>query len=109
MRHSRDVSRWLPPTTSVVWMERDVLKRGMVLGMLPLMMAACANEPAPKVMGFQATSSAMAQGTRADLTSSTEVGRIETPRRKTLGDKVLTAIALERVTGRKPDPARLVE
>jgi len=31
------------------------------------------------------------------------------PSRKTLASKVLTAIALERVTGRKPDPARLIE
>jgi hypothetical protein len=28
--------------------------------------------------------------------------------KKTLASKVLSAIALERVTGRKPDPARLV-
>jgi hypothetical protein len=31
------------------------------------------------------------------------------PGRKTLASKVLAAIALERVTGRKPDPARLSE
>ena len=31
------------------------------------------------------------------------------PIKKTLSDKVLAAIALEAVTGRKPDPARLVE
>jgi hypothetical protein len=31
------------------------------------------------------------------------------PVRKTLGGKVLSAMALERATGRKPDPARLVE
>lgn len=29
--------------------------------------------------------------------------------KKTMADKVLTAIALERVTGLKPDPARLVD
>lgn len=29
------------------------------------------------------------------------------PSRKTMASKVLSAIALERVTGRKPDPARL--
>ena len=32
----------------------------------------------------------------------------ETPK-KTLASKVLSAIALERVTGRKPDPARLFD
>jgi hypothetical protein len=31
------------------------------------------------------------------------------PGKKTLASKVLAAIALERVTGRKPDPARLSE
>ena len=31
------------------------------------------------------------------------------PGKKTLASKVLTAIALERVTGRKPDPSRLNE
>jgi hypothetical protein len=31
------------------------------------------------------------------------------PGRKTMASKVLAAIALERVTGRKPDPARLSE
>lgn len=93
-------------------MERDVLKRGMVLSVLPLMMAACANEPAPKVMGFQATSATMTPSARGDFASPTGTlpgERIATPSRKTLGDKVLTAIALERVTGRKPDPSRLVE
>ena len=31
------------------------------------------------------------------------------PSKKTLASKVLSAIALERVTGRKPDPSRLTE
>jgi hypothetical protein len=31
------------------------------------------------------------------------------PSRKTMASKVLSAIALERVTGRKPDPSRLNE
>lgn len=93
-------------------MERDVLKRGMVLGMLPLVLAACANEPAPKVMGFHATSATMAPSARGDFAPPTGAlpgERVATPTRKTLGDKVLTAIALERVTGRKPDPSRLIE
>jgi hypothetical protein len=28
---------------------------------------------------------------------------------KTMGDRILAAIALERVTGRKPDPARFLD
>lgn len=31
------------------------------------------------------------------------------PAKKTMTDRVLTAIALERVTGLKPDPARLLQ
>ncbi len=31
------------------------------------------------------------------------------PGRKVLSDKILTAIALERVTGRAPDPRRFIE
>jgi len=31
------------------------------------------------------------------------------PAKKTMASKVLTALALERVTGRKPDPARFNE
>ena len=31
------------------------------------------------------------------------------PSKKTLASKVLSALALERVTGRKPDPARLID
>jgi hypothetical protein len=31
------------------------------------------------------------------------------PSKKTMASKVLSAIALERVTGRKPDPSRLTE
>jgi hypothetical protein len=37
------------------------------------------------------------------------VEQMRDPAKKTLASKVLSAIALERVTGRKPDPARLIE
>ena len=36
------------------------------------------------------------------------VAGVRKPGQKTMGDKVLAAIALERVTGRKPEPARLI-
>ncbi len=88
-----------------------MLVRACVVGLIPLLCAACANEPAPRVMGFTATS-AMVSPARADgapVTGSLRGEGLATPARKTVGDKVLTAIALERVTGRKPDPARFVE
>lgn len=43
--------------------------------------------------------------TTVDTAGSTPV----LPLRKTLGGKMLSAMALERVTGRKPDPSRLRE
>lgn len=44
------------------------------------------------------------------LTSSAQAAQPERdPAKKTLASKVLSAIALERVTGRKPDPARLTQ
>jgi hypothetical protein len=63
--------------------------------------SACANDPAPLLLGKQAHASPLTTGTTArdDLP----------PLHKTMASKVLTAIALERVTGRKPDPARLAE
>ena len=58
------------------------------------LLAGCANNP-PISTGFAPP----AQATEAD----------RDPSKKTLASKVLSAIALERVTGRKPDPARLTE
>jgi type IV pilus biogenesis protein CpaD/CtpE len=58
------------------------------------LLAGCANNP-PISTGF------------APPAQATEVDR--DPSKKTLASKVLSAIALERVTGRKPDPARLTE
>jgi len=58
------------------------------------LLAGCANNPAIST-GFAPP----AQATEAD----------RDPSKKTLASKVLSAIALERVTGRKPDPARLTE
>lgn len=41
---------------------------------------------------------------------SAQAGDVERdPGKKTMASKVLSAIALERVTGRKPDPSRLNE
>lgn len=51
--------------------------------------------------GLQSAQSAPSQGAR-----KAEVDHLK---RQTLAGKVLTAIALERVTGLKPDPARFSE
>ena len=47
---------------------------------------------------------------RTDLGGPAAASEVErNPAKQTLASKVLGAIALERVTGRKPDPARLKE
>jgi len=71
-----------------------MLLRGAILILAGLLLAGCANNQ-PLSTGFAAP----AQAAEAD----------RDPSKKTLASKVLSAIALERVTGRKPDPARLTE
>lgn len=84
--------------------------RALLLGMLPLVCAACANEPGAKVMGYQAAGHPLAiSPAQAAPTGSIPPRTIPMPARKNMADKVLAAIALERVTGRKPDPSRLAE
>jgi hypothetical protein len=75
----------------------DILRCAILLCALIGMagwLAGCANNPQIST-GFAPP----AQATEAD----------SDPSKKTLASKVLSAIALERVTGRKPDPARLTE
>ena len=75
-----------------------MLLRGGVVMLVSALIGAlgggCANNP-PLATGFAAP------------VQAAEVDR--DPSKKTLASKVLSAIALERVTGRKPDPARLTE
>jgi starvation-inducible outer membrane lipoprotein len=68
---------------------------GIVILAGGLLLAGCASNPPSLEPGF-ATPAQAAEPERD-------------PSRKTLASKVLTAIALERITGRKPDPARLTE
>ena len=71
-----------------------MLLRGVMLILAGALLAGCAgNEP------FSTGLAPPAQAAEAD----------RDPSKKTMASKVLSAIALERVTGRKPDPARLNE
>lgn len=74
-----------------------VLIRGLMLGGIALTCAGCAGESQlGKVLNSPAlTTSALAAPAPGEMP------------RKTMSDKVLAAIALERVTGLKPDPSRL--
>lgn len=67
------------------------------------LLAGCASET-PNVAGF-VTSSTLAVASPANAATMAE----QAPPRKTMSDRVLTAIALERVTGLKPDPSRLAQ
>jgi hypothetical protein len=70
-----------------------MLLRGAVVVLAGALLAGCANsQPIASFAG-------PAQAAEPD----------RDPSEKTLASKVLSAIALERVTGRKPDPARLNE
>ena len=83
--------------------------RAMVLVLLPLVCAACANDPGPMRLGAPAhAAQAPSIYVRGGSVAGSGVPEAALPS-KTVSDKILTAIALERVTGRKPDPGRLNE
>jgi hypothetical protein len=73
-----------------------MLLRGAMLAVAGALLAGCAN------------SSPLSTGL-APPAQAAEPEPYRDPRKKTMASKVLSAIALERVTGRKPDPARLNE
>jgi len=81
-------------------------------------LTGCANDPlTPGAAGLGTNALSMVSPAEANQSTQTRQLSagfdIEDPAtlgvRKTLAGKVLTAIALERVTGRKPDPARISE
>lgn len=76
--------------------------KSAVLATAALALSGCAQERGTAVFGYAESRPSEA----ADYESELEVRHL---RKKTLAAKVLTAIALERVTGRKPDPTRLTE
>ena len=71
-----------------------MLLRGAMLVLAGALLAGCANS-----QPFSTGLAAQAAEPEAE----------RDPSQKTMASKVLSAIALERVTGRKPDPARLKE
>lgn len=75
--------------------------RSAALAAVALALAGCAQERGTAVFGYQAA--------RPPETAELDPEMEAQLRKKTLASKVLAAIALERVTGRKPDPSRLTE
>ena len=89
------MAEWLRPLRDVrLKGAESMLLRGAILILAVVLLAGCANSP-PISTGF------------APPARAAEPDR--DPSKKTLASKVLSAIALERVTGRKPDPSRLTE
>jgi hypothetical protein len=84
-----------------------ILRVGMITA-AALTCAGCANERSETSIYYQSglLPSSPAPTTDADTEAAIESHQAA---KKTMGAKVLTAIALERVTGRRPDPARLAE
>ncbi len=79
-----------------------MLVRSAPVLVIALLLAGCANEK-PLGGNFGQTSSlGVAQ-------SGPDVGAAPPPFKKTMSDRILAAIALERVTGLKPDPSRFRE
>jgi hypothetical protein len=74
-----------------------MLGRGAIVVLAGALVAGCANS--------QPLSTSLAPPAQAATVAEAE----RDPSKKTLASKVLSAIALERVTGRKPDPSRLKE
>ena len=75
--------------------------RWSMIAVAAVILAGCAKESGSVLTGLAPVSPAEASGIDGNLTQD--------PTKKTLASKMLTAIALERVTGRKPDPSRLSE
>jgi len=88
-----------------------ILRFGLLLS-LPLLCAGCAQEPSNPLAYYTNASAvitnALPQG-YAEASSIEAAAETMQAARKTLAAKVLAAIALERVTGAKPDPARFAE
>lgn len=85
--------------------------RGFAIGIIGLLLSGCASEgarpwgPAQRLGAGSLNVVATAVAAEQQQSPAHDVG----PVRKTLGGKVLSALALERATGRKPDPSRLKE
>jgi len=81
--------------------------RRVVAVAVPLLCAGCANEPVSAI-GTTEPSGLGAALPEPEIQTATGGEAAVLARRKSMASKVLSAIAFERVTGLKADPARLV-
>jgi hypothetical protein len=85
-----------------------VLRAGVIVA-TALTCTACANERPETSLYYQVASFQPGPPPPTDEAEIEAALESHQAGRKTMGAKVLAAIALERVTGRRPDPARLAE
>jgi hypothetical protein len=85
-----------------------VLIRSAVVLTFASLVAGCAND-APNLASFAVAPSALAIATPAAAAPGDIPMGEPVAYRKTMSDRVLAAMALERVTGLKPDPSRLAD
>lgn len=85
--------------------DENVLTRGALVLTLASLVAGCSGD-VPSLAGYAATPELMIA---TPAVASVPMPLQQLPYRKTMSDRVLAAIALERVTGLKPDPGRLAE
>lgn len=81
-----------------------MLARIIVIGLAGLFAGACASEQRPRVFGYQGSA---AYSPISTASAAVALQDKKSPVKRSMASKVLAAMALERVTGRKPDPARL--
>lgn len=74
-----------------------------------LALAGCANEPHTSALSLTPLSSGPAAAARRDVQMAEADVEARLAAKQTLAGRVLAAIALERVTGRKPDPSRFAQ
>lgn len=86
----------------------NVLVRAVAVVAAALALAGCAGEHS-QMMGLGLANQAIAAPQPAPSVSESAPVPVAAGMKQTLGGKVLSAIALERVTGRKPDPSRFRE
>jgi len=79
----------------------NIIARWCIILFAAASLAGCARDTGSVLTGLNPATPAYAGDLRSNLSQD--------PTKKTLVSKMLTAIALERVTGRKPDPSRLSE
>ena len=82
------------------------MKTRIAAGLLAISLAGCANEPIASPFAPPMSLGAIVV-TRQDLAGDT-MPALAAPK-KTVASKVLSAMAFERVTGFKADPARLLQ